>query len=154
MKYENLLGRQFVHGITDCYSIIKDFYKQNYDINLTDYARPDDWWNNGENLYLDNAEKEGFTVFSYDFKLLEDGNVLLFQIKSPVPNHAAIILGTKLLHHLPKRLSCLDSFNGIWRSCCTHILKHPVTTTYNSPGVQDLIDHLPLAKRVQYGVSL
>lgn len=54
-----LLGRQFVHGVTDCYSLFRDAYHLT-GINLPDFERHDDWWRHGEELYLDNMESNGF----------------------------------------------------------------------------------------------
>lgn len=48
------IGRKFVHGSTDCYSLVRDFYKNEFGIELTDYARAEFWWNKGQNLYMDN----------------------------------------------------------------------------------------------------
>ena len=35
-----LLGRQWVWGITDCWSLVRDYYKQERGIELKDYERP------------------------------------------------------------------------------------------------------------------
>ncbi len=57
-----LVGRNYIHGIQDCYSIVRDFYERELGINLSDYEREDAWWESRESksLYLDNFEKEGF----------------------------------------------------------------------------------------------
>jgi len=33
-----LLGREFAHGITDCYAIVRDYYRQELKINLKNYV--------------------------------------------------------------------------------------------------------------------
>ena len=47
------LGKDFLHGTNDCYSLISEFYQVAFNIELTNYARPDFWWNAGMDLYND-----------------------------------------------------------------------------------------------------
>lgn len=116
-----LVGRVFSHGVLDCYSIIRDWYRQERGIELMDFQRSDGWWNRGENLYLANFGRAGFKVCDD----LHVGAVLLMQIGGPVPNHAAVYLGDdQILHHVQGRLSSRDIWGGYWRKHCTHTLKY------------------------------
>lgn len=116
-----LVGRQFSHGVLDCYAIIRDWYSQVRCIILPDYERHDGWWRAGQSLYLDNFTHAGFQVCQE----LHEGAVLLMQIGSKVPNHAAIYLGDDMiLHHVQGRLSSRDIYGGYWRKNTTHILKY------------------------------
>lgn len=99
----HLTGRRFEHGVTDCYTLFRDAYHL-AGIEMPDFHRGDDWWRNGQNLYLDNMEATGF----YRVALTEaqPGDVLLCCFGSSVPNHAAIYCGDgELLHHIPEQLS-------------------------------------------------
>jgi proteasome lid subunit RPN8/RPN11 len=108
-----LVGRKWSHGVLDCYAIIKDWYKQERNIELLDFFRSDDWWKRGENLYLDNFSKAGFYKITQEE--LQEGDVILMVINSSVPNHGAIYLGDGLiLHHVHGRLSTRDVFGGYW----------------------------------------
>lgn len=116
-----LVGRVFSHGVLDCYAIIRDWHQQERGITLPDFDRSDGWWQRGGNLYLDNFEKAGFTPCNE----LHEGAVLLLQIGSPVPNHAAIYLGDDMiLHHVQGRLSSRDTWGGYWRKCTVMILRY------------------------------
>ena len=55
----HLTGRRFAHGVTDCYTLFRDAYHL-AGIDMPDFHREDDWWCNGQNLYLDNMEATGF----------------------------------------------------------------------------------------------
>lgn len=79
------------------------------------------------NLYLDNFGSAGFGVANLtDRTDLKVGDVLLMQVASPVPNHAAVYLGDGLiLHHLQGRLSSRDVYGGYWQKVTTHALRHP-----------------------------
>lgn len=95
-------GRQFVHGLVDCYTLVRDYYIRELGIQLRNYFREDDWWAKGQNLYLDNTANENFLLVND----LRRHDVLFFTIRSKVPNHAAIYSGDGLiLHHLYGRLS-------------------------------------------------
>jgi cell wall-associated NlpC family hydrolase len=81
------------------------------------------------NLYLDNFGSAGF--HTTDLADLQVGDVLLMQVASPVPNHAAVYLGDGLiLHHLQGRLSSRDVYGGYWHKVTTHALRHPHLHTH------------------------
>ncbi len=117
------VGREFSHGIVDCYSLVRDFYEREFGIQLNDYNRKDQWWENGENMYLDNFEKEGFK----EIKLsnVSYGDLFLMQLESPVPNHAGIYLDDGVvLHHVQGRLSSRDVYGGYYQKVTAKVLKH------------------------------
>ena len=116
-----LIGRDFVHGVQDCYTLIKDYYEVEYQIVLGEYEREDEWWMKGKDYYIDNFSKEGF----YEVDNIEVGDLLLMQIESPVTNHAAIMYEDNIiLHHLYGRPSCLSIYGGYWRDRTTRVLRH------------------------------
>lgn len=118
-----LIGREFVHGLQDCYTLIKDYYKKEFGIILGEYERDDEWWEKGQDLYIDNYEREGF--ISIEESELAVGDLLLMQIESGVTNHAAVMYEDNvILHHLYGRESCLGIYGGYWRDRTTRILRH------------------------------
>jgi proteasome lid subunit RPN8/RPN11 len=114
-----LIGREFVHGVLDCYSLCRDYYAT-IGLNLSDYERDMDWWLNGGDLYRKYFAAEGF-VEVFDEPRQHDA--FLMQLGSPVPNHAAVYIGDGLiLHHVMHRLSSRDVYGGMWRrATCTHL---------------------------------
>lgn len=117
-----LIGREFIHGIVDCLTIIQDVYKM-IGIEMPDYERDNNWWNAGKNHYLDRFEECGFYLPD-DQKKLQNFDVVLMQVQSPVPNHAGVFLDNYLIHHCGGRLSCRAVYGGIWQQGTTHILRH------------------------------
>lgn len=116
-----LIGRQFSHGVLDCYELIKDYFRQELGISLPSPQRDDEWWLKGQNLYLDNFEAAGFDRV----EIPQQHDVLLMQVASRVPNHGAIFLGDGcILHHQAGRLSSKDVYGGWHRKITTHILRH------------------------------
>ena len=108
-----LVGREFSHNKTDCYTIFKDFYYL-AGLDLPDYYRENEWWEKGQNLYLANMERYGFKRLE-NGENLQIGDVILMQVGANVPNHAGIYIGNQIvLHHSPKRLSKRDLYDGYW----------------------------------------
>ena len=117
------VGREFVHGVVDCYTLVRDWYAREYSIELRDYHRRDQWWDHGENLYVENFEKEGFYKISVGD--VQRGDLILMNLVSPVPNHAAIYIGDQqVLHHVQGRLSSRDVYGGYYGKSTACALRH------------------------------
>lgn len=145
VKYRHLEGFEFVHGVRDCYTLVRDFYRDNFGLELTDYARPDDWWDNGLNFYVDCYPKEGFVQVDFNPYRMKPGDLFISAVLSEVPNHASIYLGDGyVLHHLPGRLSAHELFAGVVRSNLCLCLRHPkaVLPEPEVPAV-NLLDRAP-----------
>ncbi|WP_246795619.1 C40 family peptidase [Burkholderia perseverans] len=122
-----LVGRQFVHGVHDCYSIVRDWYRLERDVVLPDFQRRDDWWDDGHSsLYLENYRTAGFEDVGAK-ATLRVGDVLLMQIRgrNGVPNHAGVYLGdNQILHHMHGRLSGRTVWGGMWAQALRTVLRY------------------------------
>ena len=99
----DLHDRGFRHGVTDCYSLIRDYYHQYFGIDLPDFARDWHWWSQGKSMYRDNFTAAQFTALEPGTPL-QAGDICLMRIRSEVANHAAIWLGDgRIFHHLAGR---------------------------------------------------
>ncbi|OEZ02329.1 MULTISPECIES: C40 family peptidase [Stenotrophomonas] len=118
-----LVGRQFVHGVLDCYTLVRDFYARELGVRLNQYERQDDWWNKGQDLYsMDRLLAEGFQPITGE---LQRGDMILMQIRSAVPNHAGVYLGDgQMLHHMHGRLSERVPYGGMWAERTRYIVRH------------------------------
>lgn len=133
IKLDGLEGREFKHGVTDCYAVMRDFYRLNFGLEFPDVARPDDWWEpdpvTGEhlNLYMDLYRELGFGLVHDRPSNWLPGDVILMAIRSPVANHGAILLpGEKILHHLVGQRSIVESYNRpLYRDTTVAVLRHP-----------------------------
>ena len=111
--------RPFVHGIFDCYSLVRAEKYQRDGILLGDYPRNYEWWERNpdgtiENLYEVNFERYGYTVVN-STEALELGDVVFMKINSEVVSHAAIYQGNGLiLHHLRDRFSRVEHLSS-WK---------------------------------------
>ncbi|WP_319543151.1 C40 family peptidase [uncultured Pseudodesulfovibrio sp.] len=107
----NLVGREFRHGITDCYGLVRDWYRlERHDL-LPEYPRDDEWWLSGGNMLLDNFKDAGFHIVD---DAPRPGDVALLQICADTVNHCGVYIGQGLmLHHLVNRCSRKDPM-GRW----------------------------------------
>lgn len=133
VKYEHLMGKKFIHGTTDCYSLLRDLYKDNLGIELGNYGRQNDWWLNSHNLYADNFSNEGFINLGDDYPLrdVRPFDVFLVALPDPradgptPPNHCCIYIGDgEIIHHRFNKLSRKAQYKGMMRDYTTHILRH------------------------------
>ncbi len=136
-----LLGRNYIHGVQDCYTIVRDFYEREFDIVMNDYKRSDAWWEdvNHEPLYEKHFAKEGFNVV--EMNELQYGDVLLCRVgRTHHINHALIWLGdngvlksettppcvgnTLILHHPYGRQSVREIFGKGWANRVAMVVRH------------------------------
>lgn len=117
-----LLGRQFVHGVTDCYSAIRAWRWQSCGIKIPDFPRDEAWWEKGLDLYNEGFRKAGYRVIAADEAKV--GDVALINFRSKVPNHGGTLVEDGLLyHHLQNRLSCREPL-GRWVPMISKWLRH------------------------------
>jgi len=104
-----LIGRTWVWGVNDCWSLCRDWYKEEKNIALKDWDRPVDPKDFIKNPMFEGCfEETGFRELEQE-EDLEKGDLLLMSISSKGLNHIGVYLGQQtLLHHLEKRLSSRD----------------------------------------------
>jgi len=113
-----LIGRHWVWGITDCWSLVRDWYKENLGITLRDWDRPTTPEEFIQNPMFEKcAWRTGFRQLRPEEKL-ENGDLLFMSIMATGLNHVAIFLDGDVLHHLADRISCKEPYNQ-WLLKCT-----------------------------------
>ena len=113
-----LIGRHWVWGITDCWSLVRDWYKEKLGITLRDWDRPTTPEEFIENPMFEKcAWRTGFRQLRPEEKL-ENGDLIFMSIMATGLNHVAIFLDGDVLHHLADRISCKEPYNQ-WLLKCT-----------------------------------
>ena len=113
-----ILGREWAWGVTDCYTLVRDWYKEKLNINLIDWQRPTTLEDFNKNPMFEKcAEETGFRELKADEKL-KNGDLLFMSILSNNLNHVAIFIDGDVLHHLADRISCKEPYNQ-WLFKCT-----------------------------------
>lgn len=119
---EPLTGRAFVHGASDCYTLIRAWYWKNKQIYLPEFPRDEEWWKENKDFYSEGFRKAGFRRISLGEA--RPGDVMLGHVRSKVPNHGGVLLeGSLLIHHLQGRLSCRAPV-GRYMKYITHWLRY------------------------------
>ncbi|WP_298983493.1 NlpC/P60 family protein [uncultured Roseibium sp.] len=114
-----LVGREFRHGVTDCYSLVRDYFKLKRGVTIPEFPRKDEWWKLGENMYLEGFEKAGFIEIQQSE--VRPGDCFLMKVFSDIPNHAGIYYDNNIiLHHLSGKLSVREPLTQSWLRRISH----------------------------------
>lgn len=117
------LERVYLFGVQDCYTLVRDYYRREFDITLGEYPRVESFWNKSLDFFTGGYPEQGFELLIDQEP--EVGDLFIMQVAAPLPNHIAIYVGDDLiLHHCQSRLSRRDVYGGMWAKHTTHHLRH------------------------------
>ena len=144
IKYDHLLGKEFFHGKNDCYGIVREFYRDNYGILLPNYARPNDWWDFGFDMYRERFMKNGFYVLNCHPSEYQIGDVYLMAIQSPYMNHAGIIVENgQMLHHLGGQISTVTPYRSLFKNTTVAVVRHKDVVNKIDKTEVDILELVP-----------
>jgi NlpC/P60 family len=149
MKYEHLIGRQYNFRTANCFHIVRDFYKDNFDLDIPNFACPPSWAREGNPMASNLYDKAGFRVVDVSIRELRPADLLLIGLGSPYPNHLLIMLGpNKVLHHAHQQISTVDTLKTDYRGSLLAVLRHPAIVLEEKPlPIVHAVDFLPLQLR-------
>ena len=117
--------RPFVYGVLDCLSLVTDYYQHELGIKLIDNDRKAwEWWLDDDNAaaFVEGFKAQGF----YQVNSLQKNDVIIMQLQSRCPNHAAIYAGENVMLHHPSQnnLSRYELYGDYWRKNTVCFLRH------------------------------
>lgn len=134
-----LINREYIHGVLDCFSIVRDYYRRELGIEIDNFEREDLWWESagGPDLYIDNFSSQGFV----QVQDLQRHDVILCRVQpTEYVNHALIYLGNDgqltsekteaaigehlVLHHPYMRRSRREIYGNVWQERTAIIVRH------------------------------
>ena len=119
--YKSLVGRQWLYGKFDCYTIVRDYYKL-LGIIMPDYERPKDLVTS-KSIFLDQAKNCNFKQINFEERSKDD--VLIMKLGTKNPMHAAIFLGdNRILHQKYKSLSCTVNYSDYYRRSTKAVFRY------------------------------
>lgn len=146
LTYEHLLGRDYVPGSVHCYALVREFYRDNFGIEMNDYPFPHDWDADTLDLIGMVYEREGFfKVEDWTPKTLQPGDLMCVAVGTSNANHFVIYLGgNQLLHHPLSQKSRVEPMRDFWRKQTCFVLRHPavpnLTPELPDVDIMDLIN--------------
>ena len=117
---EKYLGRKFDVYKFDCYELTKEYYKNELGINLPEFGRDKNWYQNMPKLIEDNWAR-----YFTEVKDKQKNDILLFQIRHDYISHMAIYLGGNLMLHVElNRESKIDVLSDKWLKRLNKVVRY------------------------------
>jgi len=118
LKYNKYLGREFEINKSDCFGLVRDYYKNEKGIFITDYHREDGWFKSFPDLIKNVYEREGFVKIKIEE--IVEGDLVEFSY-----GHFGIYLeGDLILHHERSKYSNIERFTEVWKKRVSNIYRH------------------------------
>lgn len=141
LKYDHLLNQPFSYGKQDCYTLLCQFYEDNFGITFPPFSHPKDFWEHGLDLYMTRYRKCGFYLLDCHPSEYLPGDVILCAIRSEVANHVGVFVENgQVLHHLYGNLSTVESYRALLRNTTLAVLRHKDVTLEQTETTANLLD--------------
>jgi len=130
------VGRDFCLGKNDCYTIIRDYYEKELNVDLSFYEdervkeRNFEYITSNPNWYVDLISVSPFEVVLEgevtDISILKKHDVILMKcLGKRHSSHAGVYVGNNLiLHHQVSCYSRIEEYNTEFKKRSTHVLRH------------------------------
>lgn len=125
--YAHLLGLPYESGRQDCYGLLRRYYKEQFSIDLLNFARPDGWWDEPDlNILSDFLDADGWQDVGCNSRLMRRGDALVFSLLNSKVNHVGIYVGNGMfIHHLWNNFSREEAVTPKWTSRLLHVVRLP-----------------------------
>ena len=121
VNYLPLIGREFVYGTQDCYSLLRDYYALR-GIDFPDFERPENL-ESTDSIFFRYAKTLGFVLIDFDDR--EEGDVLIMRLGTRTPMHAAIYLANdRILHQRMNSISAVEPFGRYYRQSVAAVYRY------------------------------
>lgn len=119
---KNYLFQDFQIGQNDCFSLVKNYYKEELNIELSDYNRGNNWYIKDPYLISRSFENEGFREIDMDDMRLHD--VILFGDEDDIVHLAIYQKNKMILHHPRGNKSCIEYLNHHYIKRISKVIRH------------------------------
>lgn len=146
-QYKHLLGLPYSAGDQDCYGLIRRYYKEVWDIELENFARPEAWWDDPSfNLICENLATTEWEKVPVSLREVKVGDGLIFSIINGRANHVGVYVGNgNFIHHVLNQFSNEEAYTPKWLSRTLMIVRNPVVTSKTEAQAEqiDIFSLLP-----------
>lgn len=125
--YKHLIGLPYVPGKDDCYGLARNYCRDVFGVELTNFARPDGWWNEPDLDILNEClSLDGWQNMGTNIRNLKVGDGLVFSLVNGKANHVGCYVGNgQFIHHVYRRYSSEDALLDKWTSRLLAVVRHP-----------------------------
>ncbi len=118
LTYGKYLNKEFLINKQDCFALIQQFYKNEYNILIGNYERDDNWFKKNPYIIKENFGREGFIEVDKEDMIL--GDIVVFK-----SGHFGIYLKKEqFLHHERNKLSTIEQLTDSWKSLISNVYRH------------------------------
>jgi proteasome lid subunit RPN8/RPN11 len=118
-----LVGRQWAYGAHDCYGCVRDGFAFFSGVTIPDFPRDWLWWDNGENIIVEQFAEAGFREVSGEWRHCDVIGMQIWPAK--VVNHLGLFVHPDImLHHMFGRLSAREVYGGVYAMATVLHLRH------------------------------
>ena len=118
-----LLGQPFTLGWTDCYGLVRDYFRRTCRLYLGDYDRDESFSHEERGIIMANFEREGFQLGSLE--TLQAHDIMMFKTDRVLPQHFGVYEGQqRFLHHPLNALSREELLTGRWLDRLVCVFRH------------------------------
>lgn len=124
---QRLENQPFDLGTQDCFTLVRDFYKLNFGIDMPNFARPNDWNPEKDDIIGKSHKAAGFKQLDVDENWPPNpADLLVTTVGGSTPNHLVVYLGNnEILHHKDGLFSGKEVMRPAWKRFTSYILRHP-----------------------------
>lgn len=101
---EPLIGRDSLPGVRDCFSLVRAYLYQKYNVTIPDFPRSDDW-TTLDTMKIFWANRDAYPMLEkIDIEPGVDpevGDIIVMTLLSPQPNHFGIVWEKNVILHQP-----------------------------------------------------
>ena len=125
---KEFIARPFIHGIYDCYALIRDYYRKEHNLVIKDYPREWNWWATGNvHMYRDLFFDAGFKEIPLSQIREGDGFLATLgrhALRNNVVNHGGVYIGNDLILHHKSGDYAYDTTRPSSRECIQRYAKY------------------------------
>lgn len=127
-SYNRYVGREFKIGENDCFSLIRDYFKTEFKINIKDYHRAERWFDVSSHYFDTHYAEEGFVKVSEGYSEdIKKNDICLIKHFEGIKHasHAMIYLGNDfVLHHRRGSVSTIEKYIDAYKRRTMLIVRH------------------------------
>ena len=119
---KSYLNLEFKIGQSDCFTLVRNYYKDKLNIQINDYYRDENWYKKNPRIVLENYVEEGFTICTLNE--VRENDIILFGINENVCHMGIYLDAGYILHQQNGKRSIIEELSDKWKDRIVLIVRH------------------------------